>query len=199
MLLKWLTQENWYRRSTSLWLDCWHFLCAEFRLKASLICWALPFLGPLAALFSYSMRPSPSFSFVRLPCNGTSVSPFLFEKDEVCIGKIPRQEESAVFFGKSFAFRIGKVSTARVVCWTMSACPGKIRRHMAALIALGRVCVGAPSLLQKEVVCQLGAWEKWTWQVADSFKLITAGELWSVSKWGVSHISLSGSSYSGWT
>lgn len=58
------------------------------------------------------------------------------------------------------AFRIGTVSAARVVCWTMPACPGKIRRHMAAIIALGRVCVGAPSLLQKEVVCRLGAWEK---------------------------------------
>lgn len=34
ILLKWLTQENWYRRSTSLWLDCWHFLCAE--------CWSRP-------------------------------------------------------------------------------------------------------------------------------------------------------------
>lgn len=56
ILLKWLTQENWYRRSTSLWLDCWHFLCAEFRPRASLICWALFLLRPLAVLFYYSMR-----------------------------------------------------------------------------------------------------------------------------------------------
>ena len=29
--LKRLTQGNWYRRSTSLWLDCLHFLCADCR------------------------------------------------------------------------------------------------------------------------------------------------------------------------
>ncbi len=61
----------------------------------------------------------------------------------VCVsGKFPYWEDSVVFLGKSLWFELEwSLSLLLLVCWTVSAWPGKIRRHMATLIALGRVCL----------------------------------------------------------
>lgn len=69
------------------------------------------------------------------------------------------------------------------VCWTVSARPGKIRRHMATLIALGRVFVCA--LFSSKQSCEsAGSLGKVNLAVADGSELITAEELRAASTKG---------------
>lgn len=96
-----------------------------------------------------------------------------------------------MFFGKPLCVELECYAPLMLlVCWTVSAWPGKIRRHMATLIALGRVFVCA--LFSSKQSCEsAGSLGKANLAAADSSKLITAEELRSVSS-AVSHFSGSG-------
>lgn len=85
---KWLTQESWYRKSTCLWWNCLHFLCADCRprlVQSVLPCryldlWPVPWDTP---------SPPVLFFFLIFLSNGTS-NGFIFRKREdkrVCEGK----------------------------------------------------------------------------------------------------------------
>lgn len=88
------------------------------------------------------------------------------------------------------------LSLMSLVCWTVPAWPGKIRRHMATLIALGCVCLcasvregrGLESVLcsSKRRSESAGSLGKVNLAVADGSALISAKELWSVGEWGAS-------------
>lgn len=68
-----------------------------------------------------------------------------------------------MLFGRSAWFELERfLSLMLSVIWTVPGWPAKIRRHMATLATLGRVraCVCVSSVVQREVVSQLGAWEK---------------------------------------
>lgn len=59
-----------------------------------------------------------------------------------CVRKFPYWEDLVVFFGKWVWFELeGSLSPVLVVCRTVPARPGKIRRRMATLTALGCVCL----------------------------------------------------------
>lgn len=111
--------------------------------------------------------------------------------------KFPYWEDSVVFFGKWMWFELEwSLSLMPLVCWTVPAWPGKIRRHMATLIALGCVCLcasvregrGLESVLcsSKRRSESAGSLGKVNLAVADGSALISAKELWSVGEWGAS-------------
>lgn len=120
---KWLTQESWYRKSTCLWWNCLHFLCADCRprlVQSVLPCryldlWPVPWDTPSPPVLFFSLY------FLVMVHQMASFS----ERGKIrgCVrGKIPLLRGFSSVFWQVNVIRTGMIFIAYAACLLDSAC-----------------------------------------------------------------------------